>query len=196
MSPLNVLSGSKSHGATRSWVMAGLFAALTAVGAFIRIPIPYVPFTLQFFFCALSGILLGARWGFVSQVIYVLMGLSGLPVFTAGGGPSYVFQPTFGYLMGFCAGAYATGFLWERWGRRAGTFMWAYLSALTGLSVIYLMGVPYLWMIMDLYLGKAKGWGWAVKAGFLVPIGGDLVLCCLIAMVALRTRKLNWSFLG
>lgn len=189
-------SGSVTATRTRCWVMAGLFAALTAVGAFIRIPIPYVPFTLQFFFCALSGILLGSRWGFVSQVIYVLMGLSGLPVFTAGGGPSYVFQPTFGYLLGFCAGAYVTGLVWERWGNRVGSFVLAYVSALSGLAVIYLAGVPYLWMIMDLYLGKAKGWGWAVKVGFLAPIGGDLVLCALIAMVALRLRRLNWSFLG
>ncbi|ACZ18481.1 biotin transporter BioY [Thermanaerovibrio acidaminovorans] len=180
---------SASSSRTRHWVLAGLFAALTAVGAFIRIPIPYVPFTLQFFFCALSGILLGSRWGFASQVIYVLMGLSGLPVFTAGGGPSYVFQPTFGYLVGFCLGGYLTGLIWER--AKARNFLWAYLAALGGLAVIYLVGVPYLWMIVDMYLGKGRGVAWAVKVGFLTPIGGDLVLCALIAMVALRLDKLG-----
>ena len=56
----------------RKLVLAGMFAALTAVGAFIKIPIPYVPFTLQFFFVLLAGGLLGSRYGVISQSAYIL----------------------------------------------------------------------------------------------------------------------------
>ena len=63
-------------------LLSALFAALTAVGAFIRLPAGPTSITLQFFFSALAGILLGVKWGAVSQLLYVGLGLLGLPVFT------------------------------------------------------------------------------------------------------------------
>ena len=81
--------------------LMALFAALTAVGAFITIPVPPVPFSLQIFFAILAGALLGSRRGAISVGVYVLLGLCGLPVFTKGAGLSYIFQPTFGYLAGW-----------------------------------------------------------------------------------------------
>ncbi|WP_084758018.1 biotin transporter BioY [Defluviitalea phaphyphila] len=65
---------------TKNLILVGIFAALTAVGAFIKIPIPYVPFTLQYLFCALAGIILGSKLGALSQIIYVAVGLAGVPV--------------------------------------------------------------------------------------------------------------------
>lgn len=89
--------------------LMALFAALTAVGAFITIPVPPVPFSLQIFFAILAGALLGSRRGAISVGVYVLLGLCGLPVFTKGAGLSYIFQPTFGYLAGFILGAWLCG---------------------------------------------------------------------------------------
>ena len=70
----------------RDLSLMALFAALTAVGAFITIPVPPVPFSLQIFFAILAGALLGSRQGAMSIVIYLLLGLCGLPVFTKGAG--------------------------------------------------------------------------------------------------------------
>ena len=67
-----------------------MFAALIAVGAFIRIPIPYVPFTLQLFFTTLAGLLLGPKLGAASSLVYMITGLIGIPIFTEGGGPGYI----------------------------------------------------------------------------------------------------------
>ncbi|MDY4173184.1 MAG: biotin transporter BioY, partial [Evtepia sp.] len=94
---------------TRDLIQCSLFTALIAVGAFLRIPIPVLPFTLQFLFTTLAGLLLGPRQGTISVAAYLLLGLAGLPIFTEGGGFWYVLKPSFGYLIGFCVGTYLTG---------------------------------------------------------------------------------------
>lgn len=96
-------------GNTKNLVRMALLAALIAVGAFIRIPVPVCPFTLQFLFTMLAGLLLGSKYGALSVLVYLCVGLLGLPVFADGGGIGYVFQPTFGYLIGFCIASYVTG---------------------------------------------------------------------------------------
>ena len=95
----------------RNLVLTALFAALTAIGAFIRIPFAFSSITLQFFFTAMAGVLLGARCGAASQAVYVLLGLVGLPIFTGGGGFGYVLQPTFGFLVGLIPAAWLIGFM-------------------------------------------------------------------------------------
>ena len=60
---------------TTDMVLCAMFAALIAVGAFIRIPIPYVPFTLQLFFTTLAGLLLGPKLGAASSLVYMITGL-------------------------------------------------------------------------------------------------------------------------
>ena len=71
---------------TKNLMYCSLFTALIAVGAFIKIPIPVVPFTLQFFFTTLAGLLLGSKMGAVSVIAYMVLGLVGLPIFSEGGG--------------------------------------------------------------------------------------------------------------
>lgn len=60
---------------TRDMVLFALFTALIAIGAFIRIPVPFCPFTLQLLFTTLAGLLLGSRRGAASVAVYVLLGL-------------------------------------------------------------------------------------------------------------------------
>lgn len=83
----------------------GLFTALIAAGAFLKITIPVQPvpmhFTLQFFFVLLAGLLLGSKGALFSVCTYLAVGLLGIPVFASGGGLSYLLKPTFGFLMGF-----------------------------------------------------------------------------------------------
>ena len=94
-----------------------MFVALIAAGAFLKVPVPVVPFTLQYLFTMLAGLLLGAKKGALAVCVYILLGLCGLPIFAQGGGIGYVFQPSFGYIIGFALGAFVTGVIANKTGR-------------------------------------------------------------------------------
>lgn len=168
----------------REMILISIFAALTAVGAFIRIPTPLVPFTLQFLFCAYSGIFLGAKKGLYAQLLYVTIGLIGIPIFANGGGPTYILQPTFGYLLGFMACAYIIGYVSQNIGKV--TFIKILSATLLGLSSVYLLGVTYLYLIVNLYLHKQMAVSTAITVGFLPYITADLLLSILVALTAMR----------
>lgn len=165
-----------------------IFAALTAIGAFIRIPVPYVPITLQVFFVSLSGVLLGSKKGALSQLIYVLIGLIGFPVFTQGGGIAYILKPTFGYLIGFIFGAYITGRITERLKNR--NVRTLFMSILAGLAVIYVIGVTYLYFINNYYIGKDFSVWFSIYYGFILCIGGDLICSYFASVLGYKLSKI------
>ena len=120
----------------RKLVYTALLAALTAAGAFIRIPIGISVITLQFLFTAMAGVLLGPGGGALSQGVYVALGLVGLPIFTAGGGFGYVLQPSFGFLLGLIPAAAVIGGL----SRRSSSPVRLALACGAGLAVLYAVG--------------------------------------------------------
>ena len=176
---------------TRAMIVTALFAALTAAGAFLRIPAGPVPITLQFLFTAMAGVLLGRRYGALSQLVYVLLGLAGLPVFTAGGGPSYLFQPSFGFLLGLIPCAWIIGLLNRN---RSGPVRIA-LSCTAGLAVLYLIGIPYMALILNVYLGKGLDPASILKLGMLPFLPGDALKIAAAAAVCpvLQRRLCNFD---
>lgn len=165
-----------------------LFAALTAVAALVRIPLPGVPLTLQTPVVLLSGLLLGPRYGAMSQVVYIIIGLMGAPVFAHGGGPGYVLNPTFGYLCGFVGGAAAAGALVGDW-KRAGTVR-LLLSMVAGLAVIYLCGGLYLYWNITVLQGKEASFFFVAKIGWLVPLPWDAAkIVLLLFFISILKRR-------
>lgn len=167
----------------REMTLISLFAALTAIGAFIKVPTP-IPFTLQFLFCTYAGLFLGAKNGLYSQALYMLIGLIGIPVFTNGGGPAYVLQPTFGYLIGFAACAYIVGKIVDISDKIR--FWPIFGTILCGLIVVYLFGVSHLYLIVNLYLHKEMTVMAALVTGFLPYVVFDVLQGIIIAMSAVR----------
>lgn len=86
-----------------------LFAVLMIVSARISLIALPIPFSLQLLTAIISGLLLGPWKGALSQILYLVMGLSGLPVFVSGGGLAYVLKPSFGFLLGFVISALTAG---------------------------------------------------------------------------------------
>lgn len=83
----------------REVALIALFVAITVIFGFIKIPMQPVAMSLLTLATALAGCFLSPLSAALSQIIYVVMGLIGIPVFTTGGGPSYVLQPSFGFLL-------------------------------------------------------------------------------------------------
>jgi biotin transport system substrate-specific component len=141
----------------RMTVYTSLLAALTAVGAFIAIPIGPVPIVLQNLFVYLSGLLLGSKWGLTGMAVYLLAGACGLPVFSGGrGGIGHLIGPTGGYLLGFLPAVYITGWITERAEKKNAA---AILAMICATAVIYLFGVTWLKLITGMTLAKTLAVG-------------------------------------
>jgi biotin transport system substrate-specific component len=165
----------------RGMVFASLFGALTAVGAYIIIPLPPVPITLQTLFLGLAGTLLGGRLGALSQVVYLLLGIIGLPVFAGGkAGLGVLFGPTGGYLIGFVAAAFVIGKVTALKVRPG--FAWLCLSLVAGTAVLYALGVLQLSLVARLAPMKA------LVVGVLPFLPGDGIKIGLTAWIALKLR--------
>ncbi len=171
-------------GQTKSLILCALFAALIAVGAFLRIPIPVVPFTLQLLFTMMAGLLLGGKLGAASVCVYLVMGLLGLPIFAEGGGLSYVLKPSFGYLIGFAAASYVTGVIANR--VTAPGYGRLLAANFAGLGIVYLFGMVYYYLMSNFYLGNPIGLWPLFLYCFLLAVPGDIVLCILGALLGKR----------
>ena len=166
--------------------LVAMFAALTAVGAFIQIPIPYMPITLQMFFVFLAGALLGPKLGALSQIVYVTMGLVGLPIFSAGGGPGYVFHPTFGFLIGYVFAGFFIGYFLKD--QENLSFVKVLSACIMGVIIIYIIGVPYMNVITNIILGIEV----TMVQSFIIMLAflpGDILKAIGVAFIAPRIKK-------
>ena len=166
----------------REVILCGLFIALITVGTFVRIPVGTDVYTLQFLFTLLAGLMLGA----LAIGTYVLMGLVGIPVFASGGGPAYVLQPTFGYLIGFILQGWVTGALVRR---GVPTFRRALTACVAGMVVLYVLGIPYFYFISNYIIDAPIGFWVAVWYCGVLQVLPDFLLCVAAAYVGIRLYR-------
>jgi len=127
------------------FVFCALFAALTAVVSQFSIPIGPVPINLATLSVFIAGAVLGAKYGAISQFVYVLLGAVGLPVFAGfSGGVHVIVGPTGGYLMGYIAAAWLVGLLVARFGGSVFTLV---IAMAAGLILCYLMGTIWFMIV-------------------------------------------------
>lgn len=172
--------------AVRDLAYCALFVVLLTVGAFLKIPIPYLPITFQTTFAIMAGLLLGAKLGSLSILVYIIMGLCGMPVFTSGGGFGYVLQPSFGYLIGFYFGAIVCGYLSKK--LKAKGYLGQFIAGICGCAVVYLIGVPYLILILKFYVNSSMPISKMLVTYFLLLFPKDVIL---IALAAILTKRLK-----
>lgn len=172
----------------RTMTRVALFAALTAVGAFIRIPLGYSSITLQTFFTAMAGCVLCPWYGALSQLVYVALGLVGLPIFTQGGGIGYLMQPTCGFLIGLIPAAWVIG----RIAGRKPEPKQIVPACLLGYGVLYAIGVPYMALILNTFLGKGMGFSAIMWAGMIPFLPGDMIkILCITLLMPPILRQLD-----
>jgi biotin transport system substrate-specific component len=166
----------------RLTVYASLFAALTAVGAFLAIPIGPVPVVLQNFFIFLTGLLLGPRWALASVGVYLTAGGLGLPVFAGGtGGIGRFVGPTGGYLIGYLPAVWVIGRIAE-----TGRYhpFWNLIGLICGALIVYISGVPWLKVLTGM------SWVKTLSVGMLPFLIGDALKIAAAVPIAKALRPI------
>jgi len=162
------------------------FALLTAVGAYVRMPLPFtpVPITMQVMFVLLCGAALGPVYGATSQALYVVIGVLGLPAFSAaGGGFSYLLGPTGGYIIGFIAAQFVVGSIIKTRGDERASFLRVCIAMAAGLAVIHLFGAIHLKIFLD------ASWPVTLSAGFIPFIFIDSLKAASAACLFMAFRS-------
>jgi biotin transport system substrate-specific component len=167
----------------KNLTLAALFAALITVGAWIKIPFLPVPLTLQFFFLNTAILVCKPGYSALSVLAYIFMGLAGLPVFSGGGGPAYILSPTFGYIIGFLTAAALSVLI------KPGTNR--ILHSLMNISVIYLLGLTYLYLISNLYLETGITLSKTLIYGCLIFLPGDFLSIILSCIIVKKLEKFS-----
>jgi biotin transport system substrate-specific component len=166
--------------------LAGILTALIAVSAFIRIPTPFgMVFTMQIFVVLLAPMIVGPKLAFWAIIQYIIIGLAGIPIFANGGGPAYVLQPSFGFLIGYLLSAIPNGVItYKR--QRLGFYLFGGFIALV---IIYIAGSVVFWLNLNHVQGREISYikSFAILAPF-IPL--DIVKLVLAAILAKRLRKL------
>lgn len=170
---------------TKEITLVSIFTALTAIGAGISIPVGEVPITMQTLFVLLSGIILGPKLGALSQIIYIILGLIGIPIFAGfTGGAQSIMKPSFGFMIGFVFAAYIVGKIsYSTKGFSRGKI---WIGALIGTIVIYIFGLPYMYYILNIILGKSLSFFTIFKIGCLIFLPGDLLKLAVASIVSTK----------
>ncbi|BCP55086.1 BioY family transporter [Kaistia sp. 32K] len=171
---------------TRDIVYIALFAALMAainlVPAF-QVGFLPVPITAQTLGVMLAGSLIGAKRGALAILLFVLLVALGLPLLSGGhGGLSVFFGPTAGFIIAWPFAAFVTGWLTELNWRRMNAVWFFVFSAIGGIGVVYLIGIPWLAMVAKLSL-------WDAAKGSLIFVPGDLIKAAVAAVIAETVRR-------
>ncbi len=177
-----------------------LFTALIIVGGFIRFPIGAIPITLGTLFVLLGGALCGKIVGAIAPIIYLIIGLIGIPVFSAGGGITYILYPTFGYLLGFVFAGLIAGIAKKG-------FVKKLVCNLIGVLVIHVVGVLYFYFMSNFYLqaldlmhqtatqnpiysGASVTLGQAIITGSLIFLPIDILSAVISALIASKLQPI------
>lgn len=177
---------------TRELALASLFTALMcALTMIVRVaqPVVVIPFSLQPLLMLLAAALLSPRAVFLSMLAYLLLGLIGLPVFSVPpyGGPAYVLVPSFGFLLAFPLAGWVQSRLIKSFSPLNLT-----LAGLAAIIIYYLIGLPYMYLILNFYLGNTVNILQVLKIGFIPFIIFDVIKLAAAVWLSLEVgRRLN-----
>lgn len=169
---------------TRNLVLCAMCAAVTCVLAPISVPVGPVPISLCTFAVMLAGVLLGAKSGFISQLIYVLLGVVGVPVFAGyKAGVGVIAGMTGGYIVAYPVLALIIGLIYWKFGRnekgRVKKILWMFIGMIVGTVVLYAFGTAWFCVVSGMGPGEAMGL-------CVIPfLPGDFLKMVVVALVSI-----------
>lgn len=172
----------------KEMTLVAILTSLTAIGAFISLPIGPVPITLQSLFVILSGIILGPKLGVLSQIVYVALGLIGIPIFSNfSGGPQSIMMPSFGFIIGFIFASYIVGSIIHSDHNISSKKV--FLASLLGTITIYIFGLPYMYYILNTIMGNNLSFQTIFKIGCLLFLPGDFIKLIIASLLGTKLLK-------
>lgn len=162
-------------------IVTALFAAIIGILAQLTIPLPLVPITGQTLAIGLAATILGAKYGTLSSILYLIIGAVGIPVFaqmTAGLG--VIFGPTGGFIVGFIPTAFIIGLYIEK---TKPTITNAFIANVIGMFITLIIGTVWLKIVANLT------WSAAFLGGFAPFIIGGFIKAILAAWIGITVRK-------
>jgi biotin transport system substrate-specific component len=169
----------------RDITLTAVFTALIVIAAMLlRYAGPIIPFSLLPFVAMLAGGILGPRLGALSFVVYILIGLIGVPVFATPpfGGPGYILKPSFGFLIGFACAAYVIGHILSKPENQS--LIRYVMAMMAGIVVTYVIGLPYIYVILNFVLDSSTSVLGVLALGFFPFIILDLIKGVVAAYLA------------
>ncbi len=165
--------------------LVAIFTSLTALGAFLSLPLGPLAFSLQSLFVILSGLILGPKLGAFSQITYLILGLVGIPVFSGfSGGIQSLVKPSFGFIIGFIFAAYLVGKVAHNKNIPFRKSIW--IGSLLGTLTIYIFGLPYMYYILNVFLETNLSFLEVIKIGFIIFIPGDLIKLIISSLLGIK----------
>lgn len=178
---------SKGKTALHDLVFIAMFTALIAVCSQISISFGMVPFTLQTMAVYIAAAMLGWKRGTISVLVYILVGLVGVPVFAGfSGGFASVVSPSFGYIIGFILTALAVGLSTKFFGNKMIPLI---ISMVVGLLLCYVVGTIWFMIVYNVtgkYIDLGLALSWCVVP-FIIP---DIAKIAVAAVLVNRLDKI------
>mgnify|MGYP003586906120 FL=1 len=172
----------------RNMMLAGIFAAFMIISSYIVVPIGPVPHTLQPLVVLLSGVLLGHKWGPISIIVWVVLGVLGLPVFNQGqAGAVMLIGPTGGFIFGFIVCSWLAGLLTEK-NLQAG-YAKTFFYLLIALIVAYILGLIGFMLSFQYFLHKPMTWEKSVLIAIAPFLPFDIIKAAIASYVGVKVRK-------
>lgn len=170
-------------------ILIALFIVLITIGAFIKIPLPIfpVPITFQLLIVFLSGFVLKKYHGSIASLLYCLMGLFGLPIFTTGGGFTYITNLSFGYIIGFIVCSFIVSLVVNRY--KNPTFKHYLLAGFVGWFALYFVALSYALFLYTKILYLPFETTVFLLSFFIIFIPNDLISLYLAIVIAKRLPR-------
>lgn len=176
----------------RSMVLAAFFAALLAISSYVVIPIGPVPHSMQPMFVFLNALLLGAKTGCISVVVWFALGIIGLPVFAGGkAGLTTFIEPTGGFLIGFLIATYIIGYLADKGTK---SFAKTFIIIIPGLIIIYIFGLVGFKLSMEYVLNKTLSWQTSFNLVVVPFLPFDVIKAIIATYLGLKIKKALFYF--
>jgi len=136
----------------------------------------------------LGGIILGPKLGALSQIVYIILGLVGIPIFAGfSGGLQTILKPSFGFLLGFIFAAYVVGKMLEDNSQlKTLSYQNILLATIVGTLVIYIFGLPYMYFILNNVMNLGLSVGAVIKMGSLLFLPGDILKIIISTFVGVK----------